>query len=277
MMERLLPCEEPEASLLLEQELKRIGVAVYTGMRMESIQDTGFGVDLNIRPASPSHCSADGIDPGAMPPDMRMAAAPLKLSADFALISTGRRPSLRVSELDALGIRYDSRGIGVDDNQRTNIPGIYAIGDATGGVMLAHRAMHQGKILGNRLSSEAQIGCGKAVVPAVVYAHPQISRVGMTEEEARAANRDVHVQRRDYAQNITARIQLLGQGFVKLVFRGERLAGATIVGDQAGELIASLSLAIAAGIGRRELSDWIIPHPTLSELLGTEHWFGKIE
>jgi dihydrolipoamide dehydrogenase len=105
-------------------------------------------------------------------------------------------------------------------------------------------------------------------IPSVVYTHPQIARVGMTEEESLRTGIAVEVHRADFAANITARTALLGPGFVKLLFHQDRLAGATIAGEQAGELIASLSLAMAAGLNRRQLEAWVIPHPTLSEVLG---------
>ncbi|MHB8909270.1 MAG: dihydrolipoyl dehydrogenase [Syntrophales bacterium] len=258
MLERLLPCEEPEASLLLTQELQKTGVAVHTGVRMEAILDTGSRVEMRLCPAD-----LRGTVPACARP-----ALPLELSADLALISTGRKPSLRMEEIEALGIRHDRRGIIVDSRQQTNIPGIHAIGDVTGGAMLAHRAMQQGKALAGRLLGDPQFGYREEAVPAVVYAHPQIARVGLTEEEARRKGLAIDVRRNDYAANIIARATLLGQGFVKLVFHGEKLVGATIAGDQAGELIAPLSLALAAGLGEKELRDWIIPHPTLGELLG---------
>jgi dihydrolipoamide dehydrogenase len=173
-----------------------------------------------------------------------------------------------VEELTALGIRHDRRGIAVDARQMTNVPGIFAVGDVTGGMMLAHRAMQQGKALASRLCGGREIRCIEEAVPSVVYTHPQIARVGLTEEEALRKGIAVEVHRADFAANITARTALLGPGFVKLLFHRDRLAGATIAGEQASELIASLSLAMAAGIDRRQLEEWIIPHPTLSEVLG---------
>jgi dihydrolipoamide dehydrogenase len=166
-----------------------------------------------------------------------------------------------------LGIGYDRRGVIVDERQMTNVPGIFAVGDVTGGMMLAHRAMRQGEILVDRLCGGSPGPLRQAMIPAVVYTHPQIARVGLTEEEARRKGIAVEVHRADFAANITARTALLGPGFVKILFDRDRLAGATITGDQAGELIASLSLAMAAGLDRRQLEEWIIPHPTLSEVL----------
>jgi dihydrolipoamide dehydrogenase len=260
MRERLLPGEEPEASLLLTHELQKMGVSIHTGMRMEAIRDMGSEVELRV--CSTAISDTDTATAG------RSATLPLQLSAEYALISTGRRPSLRLEELETLGIRHDQRGIAVDGHQQTSVPGVYAIGDVTGGMMLAHRAMQQGKALAGRLLGDPQFDYREDLVPTVVYAHPQIARIGLTEEEARVNGLTIEVFRNDFASNIIARTQLLGQGFVKLIFQGEKLAGVTIAGDQAGELIASFSLAIASGVGRRELRNWIIPHPTLSEVLG---------
>jgi dihydrolipoamide dehydrogenase len=276
MMERILPGEEGEAAALLTQELKKLGVAVLTGMRMKTIRETGSGVQLlAIRDAPGAQTRQAQGPPGAYPPGKDdeephgiRPAGTLDLSADYALICTGRRPRFSAEELDALGICHDRRGIVVNAGQSTNVPGIFAIGDVTGGMMLAHRAMQQGKILADSLCGGRGIRFLEEAVPSVVYTHPQIARVGLTEEEALRRGIAVEVRRADFAANITARTALLGPGFVKLLFDRDRLAGATIAGDQAGELIASLSLAMAAGLDRRQLEEWIIPHPTLSEVLG---------
>jgi len=276
MMGQLLPGEEGEAAALLARELKNLGVAIHTGMRMESIRETGSGVQLLAVPDAPGAETRQAQDPpGAHPPDKGNGdpygirpAGTLDLSADYALICTGRRPRFSAEELNALGIRHDRRGIVVDERQMTNVPGIYAVGDVTGGMMLAHRAMQQGKGLAARLCGGREIRCIEEAVPSVVYTHPEIARVGLTEEEALRKGIAVEVHQADFAANITARTALSGPGFVKLLFHREKLAGATIAGDQAGELIAPLSLAMAAGLDRRQLEEWIIPHPTLSEVLG---------
>jgi dihydrolipoamide dehydrogenase len=155
----------------------------------------------------------------------------------------------------------------VDAQQMTNIPGIYAIGDVTGGLMLAHRAIQQGKALASTLFGDGSITYHETSVPAVVYSHPQVARVGLTEKQANRQGLAVDVMKSDYAANIIARTELMGQGFVKMLFHRDRLIGATIVGDNAADLITSMSLAIAGGLGKRDLKKWIIPHPTLSEVL----------
>jgi dihydrolipoamide dehydrogenase len=275
MVGQILPGEEGEAAALLTQELKKLGVAVHTGMRMETIRETGSGVQLLAVPDAPGAETRQAQDPpgahllgkGDEDPHGIRPAGPLGLSADYALICTGRKPRFSAEDLNAMGIHHDRRGIVVDERQMTNVPGIYAVGDVTGGMMLAHRAMQQGKGLAARLCSGREIRCRDTVL-SVVYTHPQIARVGLTEEEALRKGIAVEVHRADFAANITARTALLGPGFVKLLFDRDRLVGATIAGDQAGKLIASLSLAMAAGLDRRQLEEWIIPHPTLSEVLG---------
>lgn len=149
----------------------------------------------------------------------------------------------------------------------TNIEGIYAIGDVTGGMMLAHRAMQQGKVLANHLFGDHSLTYTEETVPSVVYSHPNIARAGLMEKAARAQGLDVEIMRSDYTANAVARTQLKNQGFVKIIFHKDKLIGCTICGDDAAELIAPMSLALAAGLDRQALKQWIIPHPTLSEIL----------
>lgn len=245
LLEQILPLEDEDASNLLKQELTRLGVKIHTSTELRTIHETNDGVEIAV-----VHRECDA-----------------RLTADTALICTGRKPRLEQEELTRIGIRYDRKGICVDAQQMTNIPCIFAIGDVTGGVMLAHRAIQQGKALASALFGDGSIVCHEASIPAVVYSHPQIARVGLTERQAGRQGLTVEVMKSDYAANIIARTELMGPGFVKMLFHGDKLIGATIVGDAAADLIASLSFAVANGLGKRELNKWIIPHPTLSEIL----------
>jgi len=245
MMNRILPAEDEEAAVLLSRELARLGVTIHTSARLRTIAETEECVRLTA--------AGQGGN--------------LNLTAACALVCAGRKPRLDTGELDRLGIRHASGGIPTDRNGMTNVPGIYAVGDVTGGMMLAHRAIQQGKALASSLFGDGAIRYREEAVPSVVYSHPQIARVGMTEQQARRQGLDIEVRRSDYAANIVARTELAGPGFVKMLFHRDRLAGATILGDGAAELIPALSLAIANGLGKRELGGWIIPHPTLSEAM----------
>jgi len=245
LLEQILPLEEEDASSLLSRELTRLGVAIHTSTELQVIQETEDGAQAIV--------VRQGRDS--------------RLTADVAIICTGRKPLMDQEQLDRIGIRYDQKGIFVDAQQMTNIPGIYAIGDVTGGAMLAHRAIQQGKALASALFGDGSLIYKETSVPAVVYSHPQIARIGLTERQAGLQGLTIDVVKSDYAANIIARTELMGQGFVKMLFDGDRLIGATIVGDSAADLIASLSIAIANNLGKKELSKWIIPHPTLSEVL----------
>lgn len=245
LLEQILPLEDEDASNLLKQELTRLGVAIHASTKLKAILETADGVQAAV--------VSQGRD--------------FELTAAGALICTGRKPRLEQEELNRIGIRYDRKGICVDAQQRTNIPCIFAIGDVTGGVMLAHRAIQQGKALASALFGDGSIVCHEASIPAVVYSHPQVARVGLTERQAARQGLTVEVMKSDYAANIIARTELMGPGFVKMLFHGDKLIGATIVGDTAADLIASMSFAVANGLGKRELNKWIIPHPTLSEIL----------
>jgi len=241
----ILPYEEEEAGTFLQKELTRLGVEVHTATQVEELREDG-----------------DGIRAVAVKDGQAM-----EFQAEYALLCTGRRPRLDAATLAGTGIRHDRRGIAVNDGQETSIPGIFAVGDVTGGIMLAHRAMQQGRALGSRLFGDGAVGCREDAVPSVTYTHPPVARVGLTEAQARERGWDVEILRNDYGANIMARTELAGQGFAKFIFNEERLVGATIAGAGAPDLIAALTLAVAAGMERRTLQSWILPHPTLSEIL----------
>ncbi len=244
ILERLLPHEDEEATTLLAQELVRLDISINTSSRIETLEEIADGVHL-----TGTHGEKH-----------------LELKADYALICTGRKPLLHVDELDRCGILYKPGGISVNEYQTTNVNGVYAVGDVTGGVMLAHRASQQGKSLASRLYGDRSIIYREEVVPSVVYSHPGIARVGLTEKQASERGLKIEIRRIECAANIMARTELKGSGFVKAVFCEDRLAGVTIVGDDAGELIAPMGLAVANSLGKKELKQWILPHPTLSEI-----------
>jgi len=128
-------------------------------------------------------------------------------------------------------------------------------------------AGQQGRALASRLFGDGAVVCREDAVPAVTYTHPPIARIGLTEGQAREKGWDVEIVRNDYGANIMARAELAGQGFAKFIFQANQLVGATIAGAGAPDLIAALTLAVTAGVDRRTLQSWILPHPTLSEIL----------
>ncbi|MEN6319181.1 MAG: dihydrolipoyl dehydrogenase [Syntrophaceae bacterium] len=245
LLDRILPNEDEEAADFLRRELTRLGIAIHTSTYVEAIEETSDGVCLKATQNGQIH----------------------EWTAGYALVCTGRNPLLHIDELNRCGIEYNQKGIIVNENQMTNKEGIYAIGDVTGGIMLAHRAIQQGKSVAGYLYGDPSITYREGAVPSVIYTHPGIARVGLTEKQASERGLQTEIRKVEYAANIMARTDLKGIGFMKAIFCDDRLIGVTIAGDDAGELIASMSLAVANGMAKKELKKWIIPHPTLSEIL----------
>jgi len=241
----LLPLEDEEAVSLIKKELTLLGVVMHTA--------TGI-TEVNEKP--------DAVQVSAKKKD-----GPIEMEADYVLVCAGRNPRLYPDQLGAPGIHYDEKGIRVGSHQETNRPGIYAIGDVTGGMMLAHRAMQQGKALASYLFGKEMLSCRENAIPSVVYSHPPIARVGLTQKQAASMGLDTESVKLDYGANIMARTELAGQGFAKLLFHKQKIIGACIAGEQAGELIASLSLAVYKSMDKKVFADWVKPHPTLSEIL----------
>jgi dihydrolipoamide dehydrogenase len=191
----------------------------------------------------------------------------IRVTSSYALVCTGRKAALNTEELDFVGIAHGKKGITVDSNQMAGVPGIYAIGDVTGGALMAHRASWQGKALAYRLFGDGSVKYSDSAVPYVCYTSPNIARVGVVESEAKSAFPDLEIFSFEYAANIYARIELKANGFGKLLFGEGRLVGATLAGAEAAELIAPLGFVVANGLGKAEFKRWIIAHPTLSEMI----------
>ena len=244
LLERILIYEDEEAAQFLHQELARLGVAIHMSTKLLSLKDTDNGVVMQV------HKNGEQME----------------MRASCALLCTGRKPLLHTEQLDKLGINYAKTGIKVDQNMMTNVPGIYAVGDVTGGMMLAHRAAQQAKVAAGDICGKSVYLYNEHFIPSVVYSHPQIARVGFTQKLAQAEGLSVEIVRSQYAANIIARTELMSQGFVKAVFHSDKIIGATIVGDHAAELISPLALAVSNGLTKKQLRSWVIPHPTLSEI-----------
>lgn len=189
------------------------------------------------------------------------------LSVQKTLVAVGRKPYLEGLGLESLGIKQGSRGIEVDDRMSSNIPGIYAVGDvATPGYFLAHTAIHQGLAAAENAAGRSVAFQGE-VVPVCIFTHPQMARVGLTEEEAVAKGYPVKIGKFPFSANGKAFLQNEGDGLVKIVADREKetILGMHILGPQASDLILEGALAVAAGVKVADLERLIHPHPTLSE------------
>jgi len=186
---------------------------------------------------------------------------------DKVLVAVGRRPNGAKVNAAAAGVAVDERGfIAVDSQQRTGVPHIFAIGDVVGQPMLAHKAVHEGKVA-------AEVAAGHKrhfdarVIPSVAYTDPEVAWIGVTENQAKAEG--MKVGKGVFPWAASGRSLSLGrsEGLTKLIFdeESERVIGAGIVGPNAGDLIAEVALAIEMGADAVDLGHTIHPHPTLSE------------
>ena len=191
-------------------------------------------------------------------------------SYDMVLVSVGRTPNGKKIGAENAKVAVNDRGfIPVDTQMRTNVPNIYAIGDIAGDPMLAHKAVHEGHV-----AAEAAAGLKShfdaRVVPSVAYTDPEIAWVGLTEDEAKKAGKNVGVAKFPWAASGRAIANARDEGFTKLIFDAEthRIVGGAIVGTGAGDLISELALAVEMGADATDIGKTIHPHPTLGESVG---------
>lgn len=189
---------------------------------------------------------------------------------DLALLCIGRAPNTQDLGLDKAGINSERGRIIVDEYLKTNIPNIYAAGDCTGKVMLAHFAAYQGRIAAENIAHPASPKkADNSDIPNCIFTDPQIASIGLSEEEAMAGNSDIKIDKFDFLGSATARILEETEGLIKIISHAKtgRILGACIIGPQATELIGILTLAKSAGIGVSQIRDTIFAHPTLSECI----------
>ena len=198
------------------------------------------------------------------------AKAPATDTFDKVLVAVGRRPNGRAIGAENAGVLVDERGyISVDKQQRTNVPHIFAIGDVVGQPMLAHKAVHEGKVAAENAAGRNSYFDAK-VIPSVAYTDPEVAWVGLTENEAKAAG--IKYGKGVFPWAASGRSLSLGrdEGSTKVLFdeTSERIIGCGIVGPNAGDLIAEAALAIEMGADAADIGLTIHPHPTLSETIG---------
>ncbi len=190
-----------------------------------------------------------------------------ELDADIVLLATGRKPFTDGLGLGALGVEISDRGqVKTDKNWATNIAGIYAIGDAIDGPMLAHKAEDEGMAV-------ADVMAGKVghvnynVIPSVVYTNPEVASVGQTEEQLKEAGRAYKVGKFSFMGNGRAKVMFAGEGFVKILVdqSTDRILGAHILGPNAGEMIHEICVAMEFGASAQDIAMTCHAHPTCSE------------
>jgi dihydrolipoamide dehydrogenase len=188
----------------------------------------------------------------------------------LVLLCIGRTPNTGDLALDKLGINLQKGSIIVDEYLRTSVRNIYAAGDCTGKIMLAHFAAYQGRIAAKNMTHpDTPEKADNLNIPNCIFTDPEIGSVGLTEENTQAKNIDITISRFDLLGSGMARILDETDGFIKIISdtKTGRVLGASIIGPRATELIGILTLAIQQEFTISQIQDTIFPHPTLSEII----------
>jgi len=243
----LLASMDKDCVAVVARKLRKMGVEVMTETKAKSWEDKGDRAVLTVELKDGKTATID---------------------ADKILLSVGRRPNSENLGLDTAGVTVDKRGfVVVDDHLRTNVAGIYAIGDLVGGMMLAHKATKEGEVVAEIVAGH-EAAFDVRTIPAVVFTDPEIATTGLTEDEAKAkGHAQLKVGKFPFAALGRALSVNDTEGFVKVVADAQtgELLGLHIVGNGAGDLISEGALAIEMGAVVDDLRLTIHPHPTLSE------------
>jgi pyruvate/2-oxoglutarate dehydrogenase complex dihydrolipoamide dehydrogenase (E3) component len=238
--------DDPEAAAIVVDRLEREGIVIRNGVKIVRVAYAGGSVKVTIE-TSGGEESVEGT---------------------HLLVAAGRKASVEGLGLDLAGIRYDSAGISVNKKLKTSNRRIYAIGDAAAGqLQFTHAAnYHAGLVIRNALF-RLPVRVNNDVVPWVTYTEPELAQSGLTEAEARKRGIKLRILRWPYHDNDRAQTERETRGHIKVITtRNGKILGATIVGVQAGELIATWTLAIAQGLNIRAFTGIVLPYPTLSEI-----------
>jgi len=237
--------DDPELSAVVLKRLRAEGVEIREGALVERVTGGTRLIDVHI---------SEGGVPGVV-------------QGTNLLVATGRTPNVAGLNLEAAGIRYDSRGIHVSKGLVTSNRRVYAIGDVVGGPQFTHVANYHAGIVVRRALFRQPATVNPDIVPWVTFTDPELAHVGLTEDAARKRSGRVRVFRWPYSENDRAHTERAAEGFVKVVTdaRG-KILGASIVGEHAGELIQMWSLAVSQGLTIKAMTQWISPYPTYSEI-----------
>jgi dihydrolipoamide dehydrogenase len=246
-LDRITPGLDSEIATQFQKVLTKQGLKFKLGSKVTGAKVSDAGVELTVEPAK--------------------GGAAETIEADIVLLAIGRYPFTAGLGLDAAGVETDQRGrVKIDEHFKTNVDGVYAIGDVVAGPMLAHKAEDEGVAVAERIAGQAG-HVNYDAIPSVVYTWPEVAAVGKTEEELKAAGVAYKVGKFPFTANGRARAMGDTDGFVKILSdqTTDRLLGAHILGPDAGTLIAELTTAIEFGASAEDVARICHAHPTLSE------------
>ena len=242
--EEILPPLDKEIKKRARNLYKRSGISIYTNSSLTKVEQKGDTYYAIIESKGKT----------------------IEIETDFVLVSTGRKPNFGNLDLERLGIKYSNLGINVSDSFETNIPNIYAIGDVTGLLMLAHKATYDGyKVVSHILGKDMAINFNQ--VPSVVFTLPEIATVGVNESALEGTN----YQKNKFMFKTNAKAQCLNEtdGFVKMLVDENRvLVGCHIIGPHASDLIHEVTSVMYSKMTIDEYKNIIHAHPTISEVVG---------
>ncbi|MFA7457656.1 MAG: FAD-dependent oxidoreductase, partial [Micavibrio sp.] len=247
-LDRILPGMDLETAKEAQKILGKQGLTFKLGAKVTAAKTASKGVELSVEPAAGG--SAE------------------KLSADIVLVAVGRKPYTDGLGLEEAGVALDERGrIRTDGHFKTNVPGIYAIGDVIIGPMLAHKAEDEGVVLAEMLAGQSG-HIDYNLIPGVVYTSPEIASVGKTEEQLRQEGAAYNVGKFPFMANGRARAMNATDGFVKILAdaQTDKVLGCHIVGPEAGTLIAEVVIAMEFGASAEDIARTCHAHPTLEEV-----------
>ncbi len=248
MMSDILPGVDKNLVSQLKRKLKNEFSDIYTGAKVEKLEETKDGVTVTIK--------------------TKKGETDTK-KCDTVLISVGRKPNTEGLQLDKAGLSVDDRGfIPVNSQRRTDVEGIYAIGDVAGEPMLAHKASYEAKVAVEAVAGKKTAYEPRAI-PAVVFTDPEIAWCGLTEDEARDAGRKIQTAKIPWRSSGRALTLNRSDGLTKLIIDPDtqRILGVGLAGPGAGELISEGVLAVEMAAVVSDLRWTIHPHPTLSETI----------
>jgi dihydrolipoamide dehydrogenase len=247
LLDRVLPVEDEEISAFAKKRFEKEGMKLLVSTEAKSLKTTASGVEAVV--------SNKGKEE--------------TLTASHAIVAVGITGNIENLGLEALGVKTEKGHIVADGYGKTNVAGLYAIGDVTGAPWLAHKASHEGIICVEAIAGLSPHAMIKERIPGCTYSHPQVASVGLTEARAKASGREVRVGRFPFVGNGKAIALGEDQGLVKVVFDAKtgELLGAHMIGAEVTELIQGYAIAMQAEVTEHELMETIFPHPTLSEMM----------